>query len=87
MEERQLKELDFKLGEHLDISNLNGEQVAHIKKEFDYLMWLSYLEDDEVNQEKKEALQLYMHAYYMRIAVLIDCFEKRNKLVELGVIQ
>lgn len=79
----------FELGEHLDLSKLTDEQIQHITKEFDYMMWLSYLKDDDVaeDKEKREALEAYMHAYYMRIAVLVDCYEKRNHLIDIGVIQ
>ena len=68
--------------------NLTQDQRNLIEKEFEYLMLLCNVKDHptKFNKEKRDAYELYLQSCHRKIAVLIDCFEKRNKLVELGIL-
>lgn len=68
--------------------NLTQEQSTLIEKEFNYLMLLGDVKDHptKFNKEERNAYELYLQSCHRKIAVLIDCFEKRNKLVELGIL-
>ena len=68
--------------------NLTQDQRNLIEKEFEYLMLLGNVKDHptKFNKEERDAYELYLQSCHIKIAVLIDCFEKRNKLVELGIL-
>lgn len=70
----------------LPLDKLTDEQRKIITKHFDYLYYLGYVKDSVVGNNKIR-VEEYMHSQYIVIAALIDSFEKRNKLSDLGILK
>ena len=68
--------------------HLTESQRKLIKKEFDYLYCIECLKDDTLKNDKEKltAYELYLHACHVKIAAMVDWLEKRNKLIEIGVL-
>ena len=71
--------------ENLNLDNLTHEQREIVKKQFDYLMYLDYLAED-VPAPIREEVESYRASFLVQIAAMIDCFKKKNLLVEKGVL-
>lgn len=69
-----------------DMDGLTEDQINLIKKEFDYLLYLSYIKSDLSNPSHIKMVEDYMQSDYVKIAAMIEFFKKRNELAEAGIL-
>ena len=70
----------------LNLDKLTDEQRSIIENQFNYLMYLDYLADDVPSSIRPDVLSL-RESVVVKIAAMIDVFEKGNYLKEKGVLK